>query len=186
MPGTRRSTHLSLTILFALVALAGAAQASLITNQTFTFSGPCAADSCAGGVTATLVLDNTYAQGDPLTLSHLISFTYNGSNKLGPFTFSSATATHLDGSIPAILPGIKQFSIQGTDVGNPNVAYFFNTTDQGGWATAFDPQHADYNTNGGLWRDGLDCDTPVPEPGAFFLVAGGLAALGLRRWRRLI
>lgn len=173
--------------LFALVAFAGAAQ-----SATFTFSGLCS--DCSGNGTATLVLNNTYVPGTALATSDLVSFNYHGTNLLPAFALSASDSFLLmSGNLPAT-SGPALFHLEGGALvvpagssgatGSSFARFTFDTDTQGNWSV-FDSAlnfcsleaACDYGTNGN-WNG-----SAVPEPSAVLLVAGGLAVLGLRRWK---
>ncbi len=173
--------------LFALVAFAGAAQ-----SATFTFSGVCS--DCTGNGTATLVVNNAYVPGTALATSDLVSFNYHGTDLLPAFVLSASDSFLLmSGNLPAT-SGPALFHLEGGALvvpagfsgatGNPLARFTFDTDTQGNWS-AFDAAlnfcsleaACDFGSNG-TWNG-----SAVPEPSAVLLVAGGLAALGLRRWK---
>ncbi len=199
-----RSHHpmrLLLTALTALVLLAGTALATAIVpaNKTFSFVGACT--DCSGSVTATLVVNGAYTQGNPLATSDLVSFTYGGSNLLPLFTITNTSVTTMSGLIPTGLPSFADFYITDAAIATPTfqtftllsvidapTTHFFESTAAGTWRAGLGSgvainldQYDSDNGTAGTWGTP---NNAVPEPGAFALVAGGLAVLGLRRWRR--
>jgi len=135
------------------------------------FGGTCT--DCAGGVTGTLLLNGTLAAdlGQPIA-SNFVSFTYNGSNLLAPFTIN---------------PGSPGFSISGTLQVSPTIPAFtiadtannFKLQSDGTWCagttTACTIASADQGTSGSL-------STPEPGTGSTAILgAAGLAGWFLRR-----
>ncbi len=174
MSTIRLFTRRSLPALFVLLALAGASQAA-----TFTFSGVCTdcpPPSGTENVTATLVMANSYQQGQDINPGNFVSFTFDGSvNIPGGFTFTELA--DWSGSIPQNLPGPAGLSLYGSD---ENYFYGFVSNINGNWDIFRNSTNFDTG-NSGLWNGGST--SAVPEPSAILLVAGGLAVLGFRRWK---
>ena len=162
-----------LPAMLILFVLAGpvSLQGAIIVESTFTFSGSCT--DCydgAGNATATLTLQN-YILGDELSPANLVSFVYDGTDLIpGGFTITPGDVAVLGGTIPAVLPGSADFQIQ-------SARWDFSLGVEGDWSVSDLSVGDDYGTNG-QWDA---ADGGVPEPGAFLLVAGGMALLGLRR-----
>jgi hypothetical protein len=188
-------------LVLSALALGPTASASLVTpadpsttigdDLTFDWSGICT--DCEGGaqpVTGSLMLTDFIA-GEPLSVSNFVSFTYNGSSILDPFTIAAANATGLNGVLAADGTVTTFFSLQwslssppggGASAGtNPPAApqnYFTVDTD-GSWSLSYvSPGDDDRGTNGTF--------TPasnVPVPATLLLLPLGLAAMRLMRRR---
>jgi hypothetical protein len=165
--------------LFAsLLAVTGAASASTVhptsitlaaPHQTFAFSGLCS--DCSGTATGTLTLTNDYVPGNALDLNHFVSFAYDGTDLLSPFTITAAETPSISGSLPAILPG------------SANGLQLVTSSHQ-------------FNSNAGDWCVGASCASDfgtqgaftaaaTPEPASMGLLALGLAAVATIRRRSL-
>jgi hypothetical protein len=137
----------------------------------FTFSGLCT--DCSGSATATLRLQD-YFQGDPIYDYNLVSFHYDGTNLLSAFTITqSGTGFSIGGMIPTSLAAWADFNISAPG------GIQFSSDKNGVWAAAGPSVAPDDYGTAGLWNGETEA---VPEPGAFLLVAGGIAVIGVRRW----
>ena len=145
------------------------AQATTIAPlSTFYFSGHCS--DCAGDVTARLVLQN-YSQGNTLNPTEFVSFTYDGSNLLSPYSILPATPLfNVSGNIPGALPGAADFH-----VGDPS--HFFGLLPSGFWQTG-DPNLGDFGNSGSF---SPNAPSSVPEPATMLLMGAALAAAGVAR-----
>lgn len=167
-------TRLARIVLGAVVLLAllGSPAGAL----TYFFTGQCT--DCFGGAgmaTATLVLQN-YTPGDPIQSSHLVSFTYDGTDLLGPYVVTPDTLAGISGAMPESPPAFASFAIW---IDEPGFFRLFGTGLNGDWSID-DDGFDDFGTQG-IWS--------VPEPATLLLSLAGLAALGVvrpqRRWRPL-
>lgn len=169
----------AICLFLGLVALGGAAQAGEIANQTFTFSGACTDCSLLNPnypVTGELILTGDYVPGTPIQARQFWSFEYFGSPMLERFTIYDPA--ELRGNIPASLPAFGDLEV------NEEIEaylYSFIARNDGTWDVLKDGVSFDTG-NSGTWR-GAGASA-VPEPGAMLLVGGGLAAIGLLRWKR--
>jgi hypothetical protein len=154
-------------------------------NLTIKFTGDCS--DCSGQVTATLVLKNFSLNGVNPTLStaNLVSFTYDGSNLLAPFT--TLPESSLGGNLtdPAS-PDPDLVGLSGIFFVNAalpgGVGRIFNATSHGGWSIT--------PTNGGAPEDFggnavFTLESGVPEVASWAMFIGGFGLVGgtLRRQR---
>ena len=138
---------------------------------TFNFSGTCT--DCSGTATATLVLVGSYTLGTPITTSNFVSFTYNGTNLTGPFTYTTSTpGLSVTGSMTTI-PGRNQFLISN------NAGVFFTSGTNGGWSVGL----TDLGTAGTWSLPGGVSATPAPTTG-ILLVIGLMSLAAFRLWQR--
>jgi hypothetical protein len=167
-----------IALLTFLLAVTGAASASTVDpfstlqaapNQIFAFSGLCS--DCFGTATGTLTLTSDYILGTALDVNHFVSFAYDGTDLLSPFTITAAETPSISGSLPAILPG----SAIGLGLQS--------STNQ-------------FKLNAGFWCVGASClndsgtqgtftAAATPEPASMGLFALGVAAVATLR-RRLL
>ena len=145
--------------------------------STLFFSGNC--EDCAialerrdYAVTAKLVLQNFFQDTD-ITPANFVSFIYDGSNLLEPYTIlSSSSPLIVSGNISFEMPGANEFHVTG-------VNRYFDLFSLGRWDTGVQrPKSAD---TGGAGAFG---PTAVPEPATIMLMGAALAAAGLARRRR--
>jgi len=160
----------------ALVVVAALAMTersqSAVNTITYNFSGTC--QDCSGTATATLTVVGTYALGTALSSSNVVSFTYNGTNLLSPFTMTPSSPNfYVSGSI-ANYPGTNNVTIQTTQSNSSN---FFSSTN-GSWAVG---NLSDFGSVS-IWGTPVP---PTPAPSAGILLALGLVMLtGFALWRR--
>jgi hypothetical protein len=153
-------------LLGAFVALVVPASA----NQIFYFSGTCT--DCNSGnpsdpATGTLVLTDN---GATLSTSDFVSFTYNGTDLLAPFTISAGDPSiGVSGSIPSILPGPADVIIS-------NSVWQFESDSLGNWSIG-NVSLGDFGS-ASTWSD-----TAVPEPNTIFMLGAPLLALAFFRLR---
>lgn len=159
--------------LLLVVALAVTESSSAAPSTiTFNFSGTCT--DCSGTATAALVLAGSYTLGTPITSSNFVSFTYNGTNLTGPFTFTPSSSNfNLSGSMTSI-PGANAFFVQG---GSNSV--YFNSGLNGNWSVGLSDQGT-----AGTWSQaaGSVSATPAP-PTVILLVIGLMALMAFRVWQ---
>lgn len=203
--------------LFAFAVAAGAADATPVgTTATFTFNGDC--DDCAGAlvpfeipgigevsnlfhargdgqvqhVTGTLMLSN-FTPGVEMTAANFVSFQYNGSSVLAPFTVTaprSFSAT-LDANGNLLSPFNLYWSspnifLAGSPFGDfcgyggegPNLCWFTVGTG-GAWAIISLPP-ADIGINGTFANAAVE----IAEPLSIALFGSGLLGLGAALRRR--
>lgn len=126
-------------------------------NQTFDFTGQCF--DCRGTVDAELVLTSDYAIASPINLADFVSFTYDGSNLLSPFTITAAEVTSISGSMPADLPSTANFQIASS-------AHNFSSLTDGTWVVDFTEDQGMTH----VWSAGA----AAPEPGTWMMFGSGL------------
>jgi hypothetical protein len=165
-------------IIVASAALLFSAPPAAHASTTFTFTGACTpagSQNCSGFSTGTLVLQN-YTQGNAITDSNFVSFTYH----------SNVMSLSFSGVLPA--PG-GIFSITGDLQNLPGPA---NVAISTGPLTA-DLVFESLTLNMGNWCAGSICGATdfgspsswsVPLPATLPLFATGLGGLGLLGWRR--
>jgi hypothetical protein len=137
----------------------------------YQFTGTCR-DCIGNGVAQLFVSD--YTPGAAFTLGNLISFMYDGSNKLSPFTITSGDVASFTGSIGPALPGSYSMHVDGGSITTD-----FLTGGTGFWCAGVSCE-ADNGFNG-VWS-AADASA-VPEPLSAALLGTGLLGLGLARRR---
>jgi hypothetical protein len=173
-------------LVLSALALGPTASASLVTpavpmpgeDVTFSWSGICT--DCDGGaqpVTGRLMLTR-FEAGNPLYLYNFVSFTYNGSSILHPFTIASSDASGLDGVLTADGTVTTDFQLSFTPAKttgiSPLAVYSFTVLVDGEWDLA----GFDEGTNG-TFRPA----SSVPVPATLVLLPFGLAAMRVARRR---
>ena len=175
---------------------ATSAQAAISINTNFYFDGACADCTAPGGgsttVTGTLTLSN-YTASDAITSFNFVSFTYNGSNIVDPFTAEAVgsgglnAAYFVSGSMNSV-PGFNDFLVVFAD------GYYFQTNSGGGFNLCASGPSGPYanecqafqlETDNGRpanWNDQPRQD--LPEPGSLALVGLAITALAIARRRR--
>jgi MYXO-CTERM domain-containing protein len=159
--------------LLLVVALAVTESSSAAPGTiTFNFSGTCT--DCQGTATATLVLVGSYVQGTPITASNLVSFTYNGTNLTGPFTYTPSTPSFFVSGSMTNIPGANAFDV----VANNNI--FFDSELNGNWSVGL----TDLGT-AGTWSLAGGGVSPTPAPPTSILILMGLMSLAaFHVWQR--
>jgi hypothetical protein len=159
----------ALGLLLSATAPTGASATAIPAQTIFNFSGDC--DDCVGTfndglyqhVTGTLVLQN-FIGGVPLNLGNFVSFHYDGSNLLAPFTVNANQASFLIGTLAADGRVLSPFDL-----------FFgskFEVAPTGQWLI---DNFADVGPNGTF---------SVPEPATLAIFGLGLLALGVTRRSR--
>ncbi len=172
---SRRGSIASVAVL--VCSLAASASAGSISTVTFNWTGICA--DCTGTATGTLQLAGTYTLGTPITTSNFVSFTYNGTDLLGGFTITAPS--FVEGMI-SNLPGQNDFFLIGGQVEFGTGAYSPQGSSWcagGPFGSCSAPQ--DYGSTSVTNSSVYSQATGTPEPGTFYLLAAGGAALLLRR-----
>jgi hypothetical protein len=184
-----------------LMGLALPAPASAgVTMTTYNFYGLC--DDCLGPggpatvpflsentndglfspVTGTLMLVD-YTPGTPLQLANLVSFTYDGSSIIDPFTVN--TFLGVSGSLDMTGNVLSSFNLGWDGSLSPEVPVACEPGFECGLLVLTD----------GIWIigafadfgiDGTFAGAPIPEPGTLALFGLGLASLGFARRKRMI
>lgn len=109
MMTTARSWLLALVAVICLHATQAHAIAVNNVFTTFEFTGQCS--DCNGSAAAQLEVRN-YIDGTSLTATNFVSFTYDGTNLLNPFTITAANLTGISGSVGPGLPGSFTVAIE--------------------------------------------------------------------------
>ena len=142
--------------------------------STLFFRGNC--EDCAialerrdYSVTAKLVLQN-YFQGNPITAANFVSFSYDGSNLLDPYSILSSSSPTVSGHISFASPSTNVFHVTG-------VNHYFDLSSTGSWNTG-------RHINQDMGNSGAFGPNAVPEPATMLLMGAALAAAGLARRRR--
>jgi MYXO-CTERM domain-containing protein len=160
--------------LLLIVALAVTESSSAApSTTTFNFSGTCS--DCSGTATASLVLAGSYTLGTPITSSNFVSFTYNGTNLTGPFTYTPSTVNFsVSGSITNI-PGSNAFVVAG---GNNSLDFITNTN--GTWFVGLSDQGT-----AGTWSMPGSSVSPTPAPPtSIWLLIGLMSVAAFGVWQR--
>jgi hypothetical protein len=147
--------------LLLTVGLASAAPGTI----TFNFSGTCS--DCSGTATASLVLAGGYTLGTPITSSNFVSFTYNGTNLTGPFTFTPSSPNFSVSGSMTNIPGANAFYV----VGSSNAVYFDSVL-SGNWNVGLSDQGT-----AGTWSMSGGGVSATPAPPTIILLAIGLMSL---------
>jgi hypothetical protein len=160
-------------LLLVLMLAMTQSSSAVVSTITYNFSGTCT--DCRGTATATLVLVGGYTLGTPITGSNLVSFTYNGTNLQGPFTYTPSTpGFSVTGSMTNI-PGFNTFSIVS------NSGLFFSSTTSGTWLVNV----TDQGTAGTWSLPGGSPPPATPAPPTVILLVAGLMSLAVFRvWQR--
>jgi hypothetical protein len=154
-------------------------------NQVFNWSGACF--DCSGTATGTLTLTGTYVLGTALNTTNFVSFHYNGTNLLAPFTINAGDAGLIVwGLLPVALPGPANVDIYN------NTNQFASGIYTGGTLTNF------CVATGGGFGGGTSClpndfgnastfsvapNAAVPEPASLALLGSGMMAFVVLRRR---
>lgn len=157
---------------FAYAAAPGATPTQDI--STFSFTGNCTDCGADHNASAVLELSN-YTPGTPFTSSNVVSFSYS-SSKLS----DGVGSPFVDNSTMGILgsaPGYYNTTISGKSTSSfPDTTTFMSDT-SGNWSISVQGIDEDHGDNG-AWS-GADAVSAAPEPDAWALMVGGVAALGL-------
>ena len=147
-----------------------ASATAISTNSTFYFAGACS--DCVGTGRAELVLAN-YTLGTAISSSNFLSFHYDGTNLLAPFTITASSSNSYSGAIAGPLPAAENIFISA-----PGAVF---VTDVGGSWCVGRSCLADFGQTS-IWSDTAP-PAGVPEPFSLSLLLAGLAgtALTLRR-----
>jgi MYXO-CTERM domain-containing protein len=160
-------------LLFVMALAVTESSSAAPATTTFNFSGRCS--DCSGTATASLVLVGSYTLGTPITSSNFVSFTYNGTNLTGPFTYTpSSTNFSVSGSMTNI-PGANAFYVVGSNAG-----VYFDSVLNGNWNVGLSDQGT-----AGTWSmaGGSVSATPAP-PTSILLVIGLMALTAFGVWQR--
>jgi hypothetical protein len=146
MTNRLRSYLLAAAASLGLSALGTPAGASVVTDETYYFTGACS--DCSGDVTATLVLTG-YTPGADFELPNLVSLTYGGSDLLPGFTVDNPESGVVFATVfgdLATLPGANFVNIE-WEINGQNAS--FQTGADGSWSVSY-PTLADQGDNGSL------------------------------------
>jgi hypothetical protein len=163
-----------LTVL--LLAFVSPARASVSALSEYQFTGDCF--DCAGKGVAQLTLTG-YTPGNDILVSNFVSFTYDGSNLINPFTITQSDIVGPDtGFISGVLgpafPGIYSFTLDKFSSND-----LFQSYGEGFWCAGF--SCSDDVGNNGLWS--VASSLPIPEPGSLALLGASVAVVAARRRR---
>jgi len=156
----------------AALAILSAAPASAGTI-VYDFTGTCTdCYSGSGNATGELTLLDTYQLGQAITSGNFVSFHYDGTNLLSPFTISLGdTNLFLSGSMSTV-PGFDTVSFNSVN------GTFLADSASGNWCAG--PGCASDQGGNGIFTGAVS----TPEPGSIGLVLTGLAAMLWRAKRR--
>lgn len=158
--------------LVAVLALAATQRSSaLISTTTYNFTGTC--QDCSGTATATLTVLGNYTLGTALSSSNVVSFTYNGTNLVTPFTITPSSPNFFVYGSITNYPGQNNVAISSSQ---SRTSGFFSNTN-GSWGVGL----LDHGI-ASLWGAAAPA---TPAPSTSILLALGLAMLaGFSLWRR--
>ncbi len=146
------------------IALAGS-------DYTFNFTGQCT--DCSGQGLGTLRVTN-YVLGNGFSDFNFVSFQYQGTDLLAPFSIDAVTAlgpVFLSGSIGQ---ASGPYNVHLTGFNRFESFVDFNTSSDGSWNTG--RPIADYGING-IWQQ-PDANPGVPEPATWISMITGFALAG--------
>lgn len=175
MPTSKAVWRSALGTLVALIGLSappivGAAFLGGSPKTVFEFSGICL--DCIGTVTGKLTLQN-YVPGTEIDIPNFVSFVYDGSDLLAPFSVSANDLEFFDGALNAdgtLATSVINFGSFQTSASNSDDFFIRNN---GFWVIG----SSDFG-NSGQFTPAL-----VPAPATLALLSLGLAGLQLRRRR---
>lgn len=171
----KRFSGLAAALLVSTIAVAPAAAAVVAgSNYAFTFTGTCT--DCIGLGIGTLNVQN-YVLGQALQTSNFVSFHYDGTNLVSPFTLNSVT--RFSGALDTT-PG--PYTVQ---FGDGSTSFASSSFGTGGWQLSV-PRSLSAADYGSISTWSVADSSAAPEPATWAMLVGGFGLVGgaMRRRQR--